>query len=436
MTDKSIDITIPKTYYWNYDLIDPSNCPRCLSKLRTEHLSYYLIVNRHIYSDREEFIIGNNNGLICPNCPTIVLDYDFIQDKFFKNYEEPIEYFDIVGLVDTASMSNNPNDTTNVIPFKKIINDQLLILKRYNEKEAEYRKNKKIGRNDPCPCGSGLKYKKCCLRKETRKPKENKAKNSLLKLSEKEIELLLEKKISNNSRLKIFDHLQARFAIKPDNEYILKIFIKEILLKNTCSTIAAESLRENYEQQDDVTNTELKVIKELLPEIFVVMKENPNNKIHPFRAIISTLCMNNLNEIDDFIDDIIEVFIKTRVENRYYYSHLLIDIANYNTTFLLPILDEIINIGIYLENVLIILSLIAEKYPEKVIDLVPSIIDEPKNIGKYFTYRFLTELSIRKPESIRPYYEKLKEEKKLITDIIAKEELEKCLSSLSQLSDV
>jgi len=24
----------------------------------------------------------------------------------------------------------------------------------------------KIGRNEPCPCGSGLKYKKCCLRKE------------------------------------------------------------------------------------------------------------------------------------------------------------------------------------------------------------------------------------------------------------------------------
>ena len=23
-------------------------------------------------------------------------------------------------------------------------------------------KGKKIGRNDPCPCGSGKKYKKCC----------------------------------------------------------------------------------------------------------------------------------------------------------------------------------------------------------------------------------------------------------------------------------
>ena len=26
----------------------------------------------------------------------------------------------------------------------------------------------KIGRNDPCPCGSGKKYKKCCMLKEKR----------------------------------------------------------------------------------------------------------------------------------------------------------------------------------------------------------------------------------------------------------------------------
>ena len=23
--------------------------------------------------------------------------------------------------------------------------------------------NRNVGRNDPCPCGSGKKYKKCCL---------------------------------------------------------------------------------------------------------------------------------------------------------------------------------------------------------------------------------------------------------------------------------
>ncbi|HPQ79810.1 MAG TPA: SEC-C metal-binding domain-containing protein [Candidatus Dojkabacteria bacterium] len=27
------------------------------------------------------------------------------------------------------------------------------------------RKGKKVGRNDPCPCGSGKKYKKCCYPK-------------------------------------------------------------------------------------------------------------------------------------------------------------------------------------------------------------------------------------------------------------------------------
>ena len=27
-------------------------------------------------------------------------------------------------------------------------------------------KGKKVGRNDPCPCGSGKKYKKCCGRDE------------------------------------------------------------------------------------------------------------------------------------------------------------------------------------------------------------------------------------------------------------------------------
>lgn len=29
----------------------------------------------------------------------------------------------------------------------------------------------KIGRNDPCPCGSGKKYKSCCLAKKGEKKK-------------------------------------------------------------------------------------------------------------------------------------------------------------------------------------------------------------------------------------------------------------------------
>lgn len=30
----------------------------------------------------------------------------------------------------------------------------------------DFKSKKKVGRNDPCPCGSGKKYKKCCLSKE------------------------------------------------------------------------------------------------------------------------------------------------------------------------------------------------------------------------------------------------------------------------------
>ncbi len=33
-------------------------------------------------------------------------------------------------------------------------------------KRQPVRKEKKPGRNDPCPCGSGKKYKKCCGRNE------------------------------------------------------------------------------------------------------------------------------------------------------------------------------------------------------------------------------------------------------------------------------
>ncbi|MDA3809088.1 MAG: SEC-C metal-binding domain-containing protein [Spirochaetaceae bacterium] len=38
----------------------------------------------------------------------------------------------------------------------------------YNE--PLYRKDKKTGRNDPCPCGSGKKYKKCCMESDQYAP--------------------------------------------------------------------------------------------------------------------------------------------------------------------------------------------------------------------------------------------------------------------------
>lgn len=47
-----------------------------------------------------------------------------------------------------------------------------------------------VGRNDPCPCGSGLKYKKCCLKEEkegiTELSEENEIPEDLQEQSERE----------------------------------------------------------------------------------------------------------------------------------------------------------------------------------------------------------------------------------------------------------
>jgi len=37
---------------------------------------------------------------------------------------------------------------------------------QHDHKESESLADRKTGRNDPCPCGSGKKFKKCCLRKQ------------------------------------------------------------------------------------------------------------------------------------------------------------------------------------------------------------------------------------------------------------------------------
>lgn len=49
--------------------------------------------------------------------------------------------------------------------WKEIFSEEEL--KKFYKEQKEsttIRKAKKIGRNDPCPCGSGKKYKKCCGR--------------------------------------------------------------------------------------------------------------------------------------------------------------------------------------------------------------------------------------------------------------------------------
>ena len=54
---------------------------------------------------------------------------------------------------------------------QEIISCHLDPAERKTAVSASRQKKKKVGRNDPCPCGSGKKYKNCCLRENVTEQK-------------------------------------------------------------------------------------------------------------------------------------------------------------------------------------------------------------------------------------------------------------------------
>ena len=68
---------------------------------------------------------------------------------------------DIIGRGDFAV--TNKNDKT-VFSFR-IPSLECIDFVKIPYKETPVKSKPKIGRNDPCPCGSGKKYKNCCMNK-------------------------------------------------------------------------------------------------------------------------------------------------------------------------------------------------------------------------------------------------------------------------------
>ena len=99
------------------------------------------------------FLDGINDSLVTPN-PIETMDEEtvvslaFDKEKLYKN------------MVDAKA------DWLYELPQWNSIFDEETKKRLYREQKQSgtVRKDKKIGRNDPCPCGSGKKYKKCCGR--------------------------------------------------------------------------------------------------------------------------------------------------------------------------------------------------------------------------------------------------------------------------------
>ncbi len=67
-------------------------------------------------------------------------------------------------IIGQINMDQRPNITINQV-FNILNKENILTKKEKRTKEIKKKKRQKIGRNDPCPCGSGKKFKKFCLGK-------------------------------------------------------------------------------------------------------------------------------------------------------------------------------------------------------------------------------------------------------------------------------
>jgi hypothetical protein len=100
------------------------------------------------------FLDGINDSLVKANPieemdEDTVVSLDFDNEKLFRNMVE----------ADAPWLYELPE--WDAIYSKEEQKDLI----RAHKDSHTIRKPKKIGRNDPCPCGSGKKYKQCCGRK-------------------------------------------------------------------------------------------------------------------------------------------------------------------------------------------------------------------------------------------------------------------------------
>jgi len=86
-----------------------------------------------------------------------------------KAYELECVDYTVLGDYEDAEIYMGVRQTRSTEPNYPTLLDKYPGLKQLvaNNKRQSSAKQKKIGRNDPCPCGSGKKYKKCCLGKLT-----------------------------------------------------------------------------------------------------------------------------------------------------------------------------------------------------------------------------------------------------------------------------
>ena len=149
-------------------------------KKREELWSGYFQIEKGIYeqilSQPEQVITGTVKELAEKYNTEILIMTGFLDgiNESLKGYENPIDTMEedteVKIEIDPEKLYYNMVEAKATwlyeLPQWKEIFSEEELKKFYKEQKESttIRKPKKIGRNDPCPCGSGKKYKKCCGR--------------------------------------------------------------------------------------------------------------------------------------------------------------------------------------------------------------------------------------------------------------------------------
>ena len=147
-------------------------------KERERLWSGYLAIEKGIYeqilSDPSQVVEGTVKELAEKYHTEVLIMTGFLDgiSESLLGYENPIETMDedtVVKIqIDPEKLYYNMVAAKADWLYNLPMWDQILTEERRKELYKQQKasgtivKGPKIGRNDPCPCGSGLKYKKCC----------------------------------------------------------------------------------------------------------------------------------------------------------------------------------------------------------------------------------------------------------------------------------
>ena len=89
--------------------------------------------------------------------------FDKMQDNIDANITNLLMKVEIKqNITPTKKTSVQTNDGKESLKQTPTVNKNKLTNDKDDTATRTQAKSKKVGRNDPCPCGSGKKYKQCC----------------------------------------------------------------------------------------------------------------------------------------------------------------------------------------------------------------------------------------------------------------------------------